>query len=206
MGTTPVTQGQWEAVMLKNPSYYKDGKVFKFGFMKKKTRPMCPVESVSWKDCQIFIDRLNRSSQGYDYRLATEAQWEYAARAGSTGKYCFGDTYSQVLDSFCWYTANSYNETHPVAQKDHNLWGLYDVHGNVWEWCGDGYDADYYHHSPEEDPPGHSTDKFKVIRGGSWDTSSMNCSLDIRNSRPPEYGSTVCGLRVVSFKKIPERV
>ena len=202
MGTTPVTQGQWEAVMLKNPSYYKNGKLFKFGIMKNRTKPQCPVESVSWNDCQRFLDRLNKSSIGYDYRLATEAQWEYAARSGSAGKYCFGDLYGQILNNFCWYTLNSYNETHPVGQKERNLWGLYDVHGNVWEWCGDGYDKDYYHHSPKEDPPGHPSDKFKVIRGGSWDTSAMNCRLDIRNSRPSEYGSTICGLRVVSYRKI----
>ncbi len=205
MGFAPVTQAQWEKVMLENPSYYKDGKLFKFGFLKKKTRPDCPVESVSWDDSQVFISRLNSISPEHDYRLATEAEWEYAARAGSTGNYCFDGVFA-LLDNFAWYTLNSHNKTHPVASKEPNLWGLYDIHGNVWEWCHDGYDEGYYAHSPAEDPPGHLTESFKVIRGGCWDTSAMNCSLAIRNSRPPEHRSTICGLRIVSFKKIPSVV
>jgi len=202
MGATPVTQAQWEAVMLENPSYHKDGKLFKFGFLKKKSRPDCPVESVSWNDSQTFISRLNSSSPGHYYRLATEAEWEYAARAGSSGKYCFDEVYS-IMNFFGWYKGNAYNETHPVGQKEPNNWGLYDIHGNVWEWCKDGYYHGYYANSPVENPQGQPTDSLKVIRGGSWDTSAFNCSLATRRSRVPDYENPTCGLRIISFKNIP---
>ncbi len=115
--TTEVTQSQWQAVMGSTPSDFKG--------------PDLPVEQVSWDDAQAFISKLNALGDGYRYRLPTEAEWEYAARAGTTGPYA-GD-----LDAMAWYSQNSGNKTHPVGTKAPNAWGLYDMHGNVWEWTQD---------------------------------------------------------------------
>ncbi len=127
MQTTELTQGQWEAVMGSNPSnFYNCGS-------------NCPVEKVSWNDIQAFIEKLNQRGEGI-YRLPTEAEWEYAARAGSTTAFANGGitergcSYDANLDAMGWYYGNA-DGTHPVAQKLPNAWGLYDMHGNVWEWC-----------------------------------------------------------------------
>jgi len=151
MGKYEVTQAQWEAVMGTNPSYYRG--------------PDRPVEQVSWNDVQEFLGRLNARNDGYRYRLPTEAEWEYAARAGATGDY-YGN-----LDEIAWHGRNSANQTHPVGQKQPNSWGLYDMLGNVWEWCQDWYDAAYYKKFGEAaaiDPRGPPEGEFRVLRGGSW--------------------------------------
>lgn len=124
MQTSPVTQEQWEGIMGNNPSYFK-GKDL-------------PVETVSWDDVQEFIKKLNDKNDGYTYRLPTEAEWEFAARGGTTTAYSFGDDPSQSSD-YAWFSKNSEGTTHPVGMKKPNPFGLYDMHGNVWEWVQDEY-------------------------------------------------------------------
>jgi formylglycine-generating enzyme required for sulfatase activity len=156
LGKYPVTQEQWETIMANNPSRYK-------GLQN-------PVEQVSWEDCQQFLNKLNAKSGpgAAKFQLPTEAQWEYACRAGSTGKYCFGDHESRLGD-YAWYNqANSHARatTHPVGRKKPNAWGLYDVHGNISEWCADWYEEAYYRESPPQDPQGPTTGSGRVLRGG----------------------------------------
>jgi formylglycine-generating enzyme required for sulfatase activity len=147
--TTEVTQGQWKKVMGSNPSKFKN------------CGDDCPVEQVSWSDVQVFIRKLN-SQEGTDkYRLPTEAEWEYACRAGTTTAYSFGDNESDLGD-YGWYHGNSGNRTHPVGQKRPNPWGLYDVHGNVWEWT-----------QTEEG-------SRRVFRGGSWPYNAGHCHSAFR--------------------------
>ena len=156
LGKYLVTQEQWEAVMGNNPSHFKG--------------PKNPVEQVSWDDCQQFLEQAQREGRprGGKFQLPTEAQWEYACRAGSTTRYCFGDDESE-LGEYAWYDANSGSKTHPVGEKKPNAWGLYDMHGNVWEWCQDWYDGGYYANSPTDDPTGPATGSDRVFRGGGWD-------------------------------------
>jgi formylglycine-generating enzyme required for sulfatase activity len=193
LGKYLVTQEQWGAVMGSNPSSFK--------------APKNPVETVSWDDCQQFLNRLNgrvgraerappgnRAGEG-DFRLPTEAQWEYACRAGSTGKYCFGDSETQ-LGEYAWYSDNSGGKTHPVGEKKPNAWGLYDMHGNVWEWCQDWYNGGYYAGSPSDDPPGPTTGSRRVLRGGSWSFLARYCRSASRDYFGPGYRDFNLGLRV----------
>ena len=195
----PVTQEQWEAVMGNNPSKFKGTKN--------------PVENVSWDDCQAFCAKLAASYRG-TFRLPTEAQWEYACRAGSTGKYCYGDDKNQ-LGEYAWYSDNSGRKTHPVGEKKANAWGLYDMHGNVMEWCQDWYDADYYARSPTDDPAGPVTGSDRAIdagarpglvgvlprsqrvtRGVGWNGTAAFCgSADRGNGSPRDRDSTL-GFRI----------
>jgi formylglycine-generating enzyme required for sulfatase activity len=173
--TTEVTQSQWQAVMGSNPSYFKG--------------PDFPVEQVSWDDAQVFIAKLNALGDGYRYRLPTEAEWEYAARAGTTGPYA-GD-----LDAMAWYHANSGNTTHPVATKAPNAWGLYDMHGNVWEWTQDWYGD--YSASAVTDPVGPSSGSGRVRRGGGWGNHSRYCRSADRNLDSPDFRYGSLGLRLL---------
>ena len=156
LGKYPVTQEQWEAAMGSNPSWFKG--------------PKNPVEQVSWEDCQRFLADLNAriGAKGGKFVLPTEAQWEYACRAGSTTRFCFGDDYV-ALDDYAWCNDNSGGKTHPVGRKKANAWGLYDMHGNVFEWCQDWFDGGYYAKSPTDDPTGPATGSDRVSRGGCYD-------------------------------------
>ena len=181
--TTEVTQGQWKAVMGSNLSYFDS------------CGDDCPVERVSWEDAQEFIRRLNRMEGREIYRLPTEAEWEYACRAGSSSAYCFGDDEDR-LGEYAWYRANSGYETHSVKGKRPNAWGLYDMHGNVWEWCQDWYGEDYYSRSPRRDPRGPSSGEERVIRGGSWCNSAGGLRSAYRNRNAPDLRNRYMGFRV----------
>ena len=157
MGKYEVTQGQWKKIMGDNPAKFQKGDKY-------------PVEQVSWEDAQKFITELNKKS-GEKYRLPTEAEWEYAARAGASYKYSGGDD----LDAVAWYDGNSGNTTHPVGQKKANAFGVYDMSGNVWEWCADWYDGKYYASSPQDNPTGPDSGTRRVLRGGSWFDHPVDC-------------------------------
>lgn len=180
LGRTEVTQGQWKAVMGVNPSSFS------------ACGDDCPVERVSWDDVQEFIARLNAANPGAGYRLPTEAEWEYAARAGTTGDY--GGT--GVLDEMGWYADNAGDGTHPVAQKLPNAWGFYDMHGNVSEWVQDWYSETYYSTSPTEDPQGPPTGTMRVIRGGGWRSLANGCRSAHRNYTPTTPRSFGDGFRL----------
>ncbi|MBR4389534.1 MAG: formylglycine-generating enzyme family protein [Prevotella sp.] len=152
IGQTEVTQDLWQVVMGHNPSHFIEDKR--------------PVETVSWNDCQAFIAKLNLLT-GKNFRLPTEAEWEYAARGGKKSKgYMYAG--SNNVDDVAWHEGNSGEETHLVAHKQANELGLYDMSGNVWEWCQDWYDADYYSSSPSSNPCNTATSSSRVGRGGSW--------------------------------------
>ncbi len=186
LGKYPVTQEQWEAVMGSNPSDFNSA--FK--------GPKNAVETVSWDDCQQFLGKLNvKSAAGAGkFQLSTEAQWEYACRAGSKTKYCFGDDASK-LGEYAWDGANSNGTTHPVGEKKPNAWGLYDICGNVWEWCQDRFDGEYYEKSPADDPRGPATGSSRVLRGGSWSVPARNCRSAIRINDWPGNRRVYVGLR-----------
>jgi formylglycine-generating enzyme required for sulfatase activity len=177
LGKFEVTQAQWQAVMGSNPSYFQGSDR--------------PVEQVSWNSIQTFLAKLNTRNDGYHYRLPTEAEWEYAARAGSTGPY-----YGRLAD-VAWCDNNSGSQTHPVGQKAPNSWGLYDMLGNVWEWCQDWYDESYYSRSPVADPPGASGSR-KVLRGVSWYYEfSWLWRVSVRGYVEPGFGNFDVGFRCV---------
>jgi len=180
MQTTEVTQGQWKAVMGSNPSHFSD------------CGDNCPVEQVSWNDCQEFLRKLNQREGNGTYRLPTEAEWEYACRAGTTGPY-----YTD-LDRAGWYDGNSGNRTHPVAQKTPNAWGLYDMHGNVWEWCQDWHED--YPGGSVTNPEGPSSGAYRVIRGGSWHSIARSCRSAFRSFLTPDLRGSYFGFRVAWTK------
>ena len=158
------------------------------------------MECVSWDDCQAFLVKLNAKAggQGGKFALPTEAQWEYACRAGSTTGYCFGDG-EAGLDEYAWYAANSGGNVQPVGGKKPNAWGLYDMHGNVWEWCQDWYDKEYYAKSATDDPAGPPHGEGRVERGGSWNDSAKGCrSANRSNLGPGDRGGNL-GLRVTQL-------
>jgi formylglycine-generating enzyme required for sulfatase activity len=180
-----VTQEQYEQVMkVPNPSRLKG--------------PQNPVEKVSWNDAVEFCRKLSalpaEKSAGYVYRLPTEAEWEYACRAGTQTAYSFGDSESELGD-YAWYNENSGGTTHPVGGKKPNAWGLYDMHGNVWEWCEDWHDI--YPSGSVTDPTGASSGSFRVDRGGSWNISSDYCRSATRIGDAPDSRYDSLGFRVL---------
>jgi len=178
---TPVTQRQWLELMGSNPSDFKG--------------PELPVENISWNDIMtLFLPRLNELGQGV-YRLPTEAEWEYAARAGSSQAYYLRDDASQ-LDSYAWYNNNSQYQTQPVGQKKPNAWGFYDLHGNVWEWCQDWYQGPYGP-AAQQDPSGPVRGLGRVMRGGSWFCNASACRSAARGYMLPETRIRLIGFRLV---------
>jgi len=182
LGMYPVTQQEWKAIMGNNPSKFNGNDL--------------PVESVSWNDVQDFIKKLNEKEGTNKYRLPTEAEWEYAARAGTTTRYSFGDDDSE-LGEYAWFNKNSDDKTHPVGEKKANPWGLYDVHGNVWEWVQDewhgNYDGAPSDGSAWEDGVGAS----RVNRGGSWFSSDRYCRSAYRGYNDPGYRFRYLGFRLL---------
>jgi len=197
LGVTEVTQGQWRTIMGDNPSRFRGSDL--------------PVENVSWNDCQEFVRRLNEREKTDRYRLPSEAEWEYACRAGSSTRFSYGEDVGSSatvdklryyfgdqggeLDSYAWYGNVSGNQTHPVAQKKPNAWGLYDMHGNVAEWCADWYGP--YPNSDVTDSAGPPQGTSRVLRGGSYGFDTWSVRSARRDSRPPQSRSDQCGLRVV---------
>ena len=181
IGETEVTQELWEAVMGSTPSSYS-------GY------PQRPVERVSWNDCQEFITKLNQLT-GKNFRLPTEAEWEYAARGGNKSK---GYKYSgsNTIDDVAWYKDNSGNGTHNVKTKLANELGIYDMSGNVWEWCQDWYDRKYYQNSLQTNPTGPSSGSGRVIRGGSWHLNAKHCRVSNRSYYYPGYRNDYLCLRL----------
>ena len=180
IGKTEVTQELWQAVMGSNPSGFSGANL--------------PVEKVSWEDCQIFIAILNELTGKY-FRLPTEAEWEYAARGGSKSQ---GYKYSgsNTVDDVAWYPSNSSSKTHPVATKAPNELGIYDMIGNVLEWCSDWYSSSYYSSSSQYNPTGPASGSRRVYRGGSWGSSARLCRVSYRDYNGPSYRFYNLGLRL----------
>jgi formylglycine-generating enzyme required for sulfatase activity len=156
-----------------------------------------PVEKVSWEDAQEFIKRLNAQEGGSVFRLPTEAEWEYAARAGTGTLYSFGNE-PKNLAEYAWFGNEGYHgSSKEVATKKPNPWGLFDMHGNVWEWVQDWYDPEYYHHSPEKDPKGAESGQYRVYRGGSWVGKAVNLRSSLRYSGLPVSRTSDIGFRLL---------
>lgn len=184
LGKYEVTQAQWRSLMGDNPSVFKG--------------ESNPVENVSWNDCREFLGRLNKKLGGPVFRMPTEAEWEYACRAGTTTLYSFGDSTSDLPD-YCWFVDNSQGTTHPVGTRRPSPWGLYDMHGNVWEWCEDLKGE--YAEGDAVDPLGVSTGSVRVRRGGSWTRYGEGCRAGYRSSDPPTFRHGSIGLRVARDAK-----
>jgi formylglycine-generating enzyme required for sulfatase activity len=207
LGKYEVTQAQWMAMMEENPSRFK-----KWNH---------PVEQISWYDVQEFIKRLNVKEGHNRYRMPTEAEWEYAARAGTSSRFSFGDDWTE-LSMYAWYSAQledleeegspKFEETtRPVGQKFANAWGLHDVQGNVKEWVQDwdgwqwdGWDEKgywYYANSPETDPRGPANGSYRALRGCSWSEFPMECRSGYRDRTEPDDRRSIIGFRLVLSPK-----
>jgi formylglycine-generating enzyme required for sulfatase activity len=196
LGATPVTQGQYRLIVGTNPSSFKGAEDL-------------PVESITWHEAVAFCNTLSEREGlkpfyhsgsgahlgGDGYRLPTEAEWEYACRTGSTTRFSFGDDEAS-LGEHAWFSGNSGSQTHPVGQKHPNAWGLYDMHGNVWEWCEDWYEANYYAKSPDADPLCLSGASGHVVRGGCWSRAPRFARSAYRVSGSPEARSDGLGFRL----------
>ena len=195
-----VTQDEYQKVMGDNPSRWKAGKN--------------PVEQVRWSDAVKFCNRrseLENLQPCYDlktwlcnfqangYRLPTEAEWEYACRAGTSTAYFFGDDPSK-LGEYAWFEKNSGRRAQPTGQKLPNPWGLYDICGNVWEWCNDFYKVDYYKEAPHQDPKGPDTGQTKVLRGGAWRFGADTCRSAYRYNENPGYADVCFGYDIYGFR------
>jgi len=184
LGKYEVTQSQWLAVMPANPSNFEG--------------PKLPVEQVSWEQCQTFLAKLGERQSRWKFSLPTEAQWEYACRAGNRGTHIFGESDEQLWPH-AWHQQNSRETTHPVGSKKPNAWGLYDMHGNVKEWCLDGYAE--YSEGAVKDPQGPTSSPYRIFRGGGWNDYSANCRATIRDFLYPVGYDDDLGLRVLAVPR-----
>ncbi len=195
-----VSQAEYEKVMAENPSRWKGEKN--------------PVEQIRWSDAVNYCNarsRLDGLEPCYDietwqcdfsangYRLPTEAEWEYAARAGTETKYFFDDKPTK-LKLYAWYKKNSRRRARPLGQKLPNPWGLHDMYGDVWEWCHDIYKVDYYQESPEKDPRGPAEGETRVLRGGCWNSSERKCCSSFRYNEDPGYTDPCFGYDIYGFR------
>jgi formylglycine-generating enzyme required for sulfatase activity len=196
LGMHEVTQSQYEKVMEENLSYFQGTQVL------GEDTSRHPVDSVSWEDAIEFCRRLaelpEEKKANHKYRLPTEAEWEYACRAKSRTptKFSFG-IYDAQLGTYAWYASNSGKMTHTIGVKLPNKFGLYDMHGNVWEWCSDWYDDKYYANSPGADPRGPDSGSSRVLRGGSWYDVPLYVRCACRNRATPAHRDRNNGFRVV---------
>jgi formylglycine-generating enzyme required for sulfatase activity len=182
LGKYPVTQKEWKAVIGNDPSCFEGNDR--------------PVECVSWNDAQDFVNNLNKKEGTDKYRLPSEDEWEYACRADTTTRYSFGDADSE-LGEYAWYYRNSEHETHPVGQKKPNPWGLYDTHGNVWEWCHDRYHEIYEDTLADASAWVAGSISGLVLRGGSWVNYPKKCRSAYRINFHPNYGHYSLGFRIL---------
>ena len=182
LGTYPFTQREWKAVMGDYPSHF--------------TGDDLPVERVSWDDVQKFIRKLNEKEDTDKYRLPSESEWEYACRAGATKKYCFGDSESN-LGEYAWFDDNSGDKTHPVGKKKPNPWGMYDMHGNVWEWVQDKWHDDYDGAPIDGGVWERGEGFFRMSRGGSWGSLAGYCRSANRSDNHPPYRGGNLGFRLL---------
>ena len=201
-----VTQVQFQKVMGANPSRWKGDNN--------------PVEQLRWSDAVRFCNKrseleglqpcydvktLECNFEANGYRLPTEAEWEYACRAGTTTAYFFGDGPAKLGD-YAWFDKNSSGHPRPVGQKQPNPWGLYDMAGNVWEWCNDFYKVDYYQEAPRENPKGPNEGQNKVLRGGAWRFSADNCRSGYRYNESPGYSDVCFGYDIYGFRCVRKAV
>jgi formylglycine-generating enzyme required for sulfatase activity len=199
LGVTEVTQGQYKQVMGTNPSWNQGDKI-------QVESSMHPVEQVSWEDaiefCKKLSDLPEEKKAGRVYRLPTEAEWEYACRAGSKTAYSFGES-AKSLSEYAWSGENANSQTHPVQEKKPNAWGLYDMHGNVSEWCSDWYGE--YNKAAVSDPTGPKVGPLRVFRGGGWRFEAAVCRSAVRCGMSRSGYANINGLRVaLSSSEIPK--
>jgi formylglycine-generating enzyme required for sulfatase activity len=186
LADTPCTQAEWVGVMGTEQSHFKGSDL--------------PVEQVSWEDCQEYCKRIRLRHPGFEARLPTEAEWEYACRAGTTSAYNDGSSCTKpegndpALEKLGWFNKNSEKKTHPVRQKEANRWGLYDMHGNVYEWCADWYGE--YFVDEQVDPTGPASGSVRVFRGGSWLDQAWLCRSAFRYGRHPGSRYRFLGFRL----------
>jgi formylglycine-generating enzyme len=200
-----VTQELYQKVMGTNPSRWKGAGN--------------PVEQLRWSDALKFCNKrseleglqpcydlktLKCNFEANGYRLPTEAEWEYACRAGTTTAYFFGDNPGRLGD-YAWFDKNSGGHPRPIGQKQPNPWGLYDIVGNVWEWCNDWYKVDYYQESPKQDPRGADEGQNKVLRGGAWRFSADNCRCGYRYNESPGYSDVCFGYDIYGFRCVKKQ-
>ncbi len=187
MSEVEVTQLLWHQIMGNNPSRFKDC-------------TSCPVDTISWNEVQVFINKLNHISKN-QYRLPTEAEWEYAARSSGKRQRWAGVNEESRLSDFAWYGVNSNGRPQPVKTKTQNGLGLYDMTGNVWEWVRGWYDGDYYQESPKANPLGPEAGDNKVLRGGSYFFNAMGIRTTVRAISPPDHKFFDIGFRLAVSDK-----